>query len=96
MSKTLTTYEALKANETKRVRSFGCDGWLAAGEMIDWLNRGKLYLGFQKWEAEAQPLIEQWVVVSDDGKVVASADMKEEAQAEAKGRRIVHLREVRS
>lgn len=95
MSKTLTTYEALKANETKRVRAVGSEAWWGVNKMIEMLNEAQLeFTRPVTWEAE-EPLIEQWVVVNSDGKVVANYDTEEEARAVAKGRRVVNLREVR-
>lgn len=77
MSKSLTTFEALKANETKRVRGAhapkdDCD-WFGVGELIIALNRGAYSLSVRKWKAE-EPMIEKCVVVNDEGQVISSSD----------------------
>lgn len=99
MSKTLTTYEALKANETKRVRCK--DGeWHEVGGLINLLNRGHLaHRNFMEWEAE-EPLIERWAIYWRDKYECDFATEKEALdflhEECINGERIVHLREVRS
>lgn len=57
MIKTLTTYEALVANESRRVRGLHeklqntSYRWLGRGEMIRLLNKGQKFRS-TKWEAE--------------------------------------------
>lgn len=100
MSKTLTTFEALKANETKRVRIAKIGEWHEVGELIDLLNRGDLdYKRHTQWEAE-ESLIERWAVLNQDSLILSihysesdALDYRDNCQPEA---RIVHLREVRS
>lgn len=80
--KTLTTYEALKANETKRVRNIYYDNsaWWEPMELIDALNRGDSDATRKSlWEAE-EPLIERWVTVDSDGKTTSYYHSIESAQ----------------
>lgn len=95
--KTLTTYEALKANETKRVRPVGSEAWWEVREMIKALDGGLLQISYGAcWEAE-EPLIERWVAVDPDGKLMAYYNTFALAQERVlSNERIVHLREVRS
>lgn len=100
MSKTLTTYEALKANETKRVRPIHPDyeTWWGQGALIDALNRGAYSLSCREWQAE-EPLIERWAIYWQD-KYECDFATEKEALDFLKdecisSERIVHLREVR-
>lgn len=105
MSKTLTTYEALKANETKRVRGVNApkniEGyWFGVRELIEHCNRGGLMEfdahRYLEWEAE-EPLIEWWGLAYDSAEIFSfhssEADAKEYHKHHPKAR-IVHLREV--
>lgn len=100
MSKTLTTYEALKENETRRVRPVGDGSWWGVRKLIDALNIGNIDVTQPKlWEAE-EPLIERWAVVNQDSLILSihysesdALDYRDNCQPEA---RIVHMREVRS
>lgn len=107
MSKTLTTYEALKANETKRVRGARApkdvDGfWFGVRELIEHCNRGGL-MDFDsnrclEWEAE-EPLIERWAIVTEENVFITSytseSDVVRYRNQYYPRCRIVHLREVR-
>lgn len=92
--KTLTTYEALKANEAKRVRACGQHDWFEVRELIKWLNTTH-----REWEAE-EPLIERWLIMSSSNEMLYNSNTKADAEATKKtfypDGRIVHLREVRS
>lgn len=95
----MTTYEALKANETKRVRAVGTDGWWGQGALIIALNRGAHSLSVREWEAE-EPLVERWAIYWQDKYECDFATEKEALdflhEECINGERIVHLREVRS
>lgn len=94
----MTTYEALKANETKRVRPVGTDGWWGQGALIDCINRGAYSLSAKEWEAE-EPLIERWGIIYRDDCVTTCASESDAAlyrDTYYPKARIVHLREVRS
>lgn len=98
MSKTLTTYEALKANETKRVRPVGTNGWWGQGALIDCINRGAYSLSVKDWEVD-ELLRELWIVELSDGTFVRRCSSYEEAKlfvySMTDAARIVHMREVR-
>lgn len=96
MSKTLTTYEALKANETKRVRPVGSESWWDRGALINCINSVKsVGMIATDWEAE-ETLIERWVTVDPDGNLTGLYKASEPAhERAATNERVVHLREVR-
>lgn len=93
----MTTYEALKANETKRVREVGSGAWWDKGALINCVNTfGPMVLGELHWEVE-EPFIERWVTVNPDGNITGFYKAPEPAhERAATNERIVHLREVRS
>lgn len=100
MSKTLTTFEALKANETKRVREVGSENWWNKGALIYCINTfGPIGLGAIQWEAE-EPLVERWAIYWQDKYECDFATEKEALdflhEECINGERIVHLREVRA
>lgn len=55
MKKYLSTFEAMKANETKRVKPSGLNGWYGIGELIDRINNASPANLNTQWEVEDSP-----------------------------------------
>jgi hypothetical protein len=98
----MTFYEALKANETKRVRQVGDTGTgYEPKRLIEYLEQKFLdiaYFNSRKWEVVEEPL-EFWGVLAYDDTLSCLRDSKEKAIEESKGigeyhNRIALFREV--
>ncbi len=96
----MTTFEALKANETKRVRSIGADAWWEVREMITALDGGLLQISYGAcWEAE-EPICEGFAVIPKSRRTfgyqtVEEAERVRSQMANPDAWEIVRVREVR-
>lgn len=98
MSKTLTTFEALKANETKRVRAEGALDWWNVRELIKALDGG-LFPSREgvRWEAE-ESMRECFLLLEkgEDGfKTYEDAEQERLQMTYPNDWKIVRVREVR-
>jgi hypothetical protein len=78
----MTFFEALKANETKRVKFNNDSNPWEVGELIDALNRGSLdgiVCASNQWEVVEEPL-EFWVVFTKDQMPITVSTIKEQAR----------------
>lgn len=100
MSKTLTTFEALKANETKRVRPVGVPAWREVREMIEALDRGLFETREGvRWEAE-ETIYEGFAVLPKIRRTFGYQTVEEAERVRSQmvnpdAWEVVHVREVR-
>lgn len=95
----MTTFEALKANETRRVRPSGYSCWYEVGEMINLINNNGPVSGAKEWEAE-ESIYEGFAVLPKIRRTFGYQTVEEAERVRSQmvnpdAWEVIHVREVR-